>query len=110
MRALRGNALASFPREAFEDDVVVHRFRGHRQFIFNRPDAICRILVENPGNYVRAAPTIRVLSPLFGSGLFLSAGEEWKHQRRTVAPHLLHVWCKSWRGTPPPQVFRLSRA
>ena len=60
IRALRGNALATFPREAFEADVVVHRFLAHRQFIFNRPEAIRRVLVENPGNYVRTAPTIRV--------------------------------------------------
>jgi cytochrome P450 len=65
--------------------IVVHRFLGHRQFIFNRPDAIRRILVENSGNYVRTAPTIRVLGPVFGRGLFLSTGEEWKRQRRTTA-------------------------
>jgi hypothetical protein len=39
MKALRGDALATFPREAFEADVVVHRFLGNRQFIFNRSDA-----------------------------------------------------------------------
>jgi cytochrome P450 len=85
LKALRGNVLATFPREAFEDDIVVHRFLGYRQFIFNRPDAIRRILVENSGNYARTAPTIRVLGPVFGRGLFLSTGEEWKRQRRTTA-------------------------
>jgi cytochrome P450 len=85
MKALRGNALATFPRQAFEDAVVIHRFLGHRQFIFKRPDAIRRILVENSGNYLRTAPTIRVLGPIFGRGLFLSTGEEWKHQWRTTA-------------------------
>jgi cytochrome P450 len=70
----------------FEDDVVAHRFLGHRQLIFNRPDAIRRVLVENSRNYVRTAPTVGVLSPLFGRGLFLSTGEEWKHQRRGDAP------------------------
>jgi cytochrome P450 len=72
--------------EALEDDVVVHRFLGDRQFISNRPGAIRRVIVENSGNYIRTAPTVRVLSPLFGRGLFLSTGEEWKYQRRTVAP------------------------
>ena len=87
LKALRGNALATFPREAFEDDIVVHQFLGYRQFTFNLPDAICRILVENSGNYVRTAPTIRVLGPVFGRGLFLSlsTGGEWKRQRRTTA-------------------------
>jgi cytochrome P450 len=84
--ALRGDALGAFPSEAFEQKVVVHRLLGRSQFIINRPEAIRHILVENAGNYVRPAPTIRVLRPLFGSGLFLSAGEEWKQQRRTVAP------------------------
>jgi cytochrome P450 len=61
-------------------------FFGHSQFIFNRPDAIQHVLVENPGNYVRTAPTIRVLRPIFGRGLFPSMGEGWKQQRRTGAP------------------------
>jgi cytochrome P450 len=88
MTALSGNALGAFAPEAFEKEVVVHRLFSHSQFIFNRPDAIRRVLVEHPGNYVRTAPTIRVLRPIFGRGLFLSTGEEWKQQRRTVAPAL----------------------
>jgi cytochrome P450 len=84
--ALGGNALAAFPREAFEEEVVIHRFLGHRQIIFNRPAAIRHVLIENAGNYRRPAPTVRVLRPIFGQGLFLSTGEDWRRQRRTVAP------------------------
>ncbi|HYZ40339.1 MAG TPA: cytochrome P450 [Stellaceae bacterium] len=84
--ALGGNALGAFPAEAFEEEVVIHRLFGRAQFILNHPDAIRHVLVENAGNYLRPAPTIRVLLPIFGSGLFLSSGEEWKRQRRTVAP------------------------
>lgn len=83
--ALGGNALAAFPREAFAAETVIHRFVGHAPIICNRPDAIRHILIENAGNYRRPAPTIRVLRPLFGEGLFLSSGEEWRRQRRTVA-------------------------
>jgi cytochrome P450 len=43
-------------------------------------------VVENSSNYVRTAPTIRVLSPISGRGLFLGSGEEWRRERRTVAP------------------------
>lgn len=84
--ALGGNALAAFPCEAFKEEVVIHRLLGHRQIILNRPAAIRRVLIENAGNYRRPAPTVRVLRPIFGQGLFLSAGEEWRRQRRTVAP------------------------
>src|SRR5207245_10426920 len=44
------------------------------------------IHVDNPANYRRTAPTIRMLRPLLGKGLLLSEGEDWRHQRRIVAP------------------------
>lgn len=105
LKALRGNALATFPREAFEDDIVVHRFLGHRQFIFNRPDAIRRILVENSGNYVRTAPTIRVLGPVFGRGLFLT-----EYRRGMEAPTENHGlgFCAA-RGAHPGAARRRRR-
>ena len=84
-RIFEGDALAAFPSEAFEAEAVVVRLLGHRQFILNRPEAIRRVLVENPGNYARTAPTLRVLRPIFGRGLFLAEGGEWQAQRRTMA-------------------------
>jgi cytochrome P450 len=87
-RTLGENALMAFPPEAFEEDVVVRSFLGRRQFILNRPASIHRILVENPGNYRRTPATIRLLRPLLGKGLLLSEGEDWRHQRRTIAPAL----------------------
>ena len=85
-RALAGNALGAFPVEAFEEEVVVHRLFGRCQFILSQPDAIRHVLIDNAANYTRTAPTVRVLRPIFGDGLFLSRGEEWKHQRWTLAP------------------------
>jgi cytochrome P450 len=85
-RALRDNALLAFPPEAFEEEVIVRRFLGRQQIILSRPSAIRHILVENPDNYRRTAATMRMLRPLLGNGLLLSDGEEWKYQRRTVAP------------------------
>jgi unspecific monooxygenase len=83
---LRENALLAFPPQAFEEDVVFRRFFGRQQVILNRPKGIHHILVEKPQNYGRTRGTIRMLRPLLGDGLLLSEGEDWKHQRRTVAP------------------------
>ena len=47
---------------------------------------IAKMLRENAQNYGRTRGTIRMLRPLLGNGLLLSEGEDWKHQRRTVAP------------------------
>jgi len=85
-KMLRENALLAFPPQAFEDDVVFRRFFGRQQIILNRPQGIHHILVENSQNYCRTRGTIRMLRPLLGNGLLLSEGEDWKHQRRTVAP------------------------
>jgi unspecific monooxygenase len=85
-KALRDNALLAFPPEAFDEEVVYRNFFGRRQIILNRPAAIHHILVENPERYRRTPATMRMLRPLIGNGLLLSEGEEWRHQRRTVAP------------------------
>jgi cytochrome P450 len=85
-KMLRENALLAFPPQAFEDEVVFRNFFGRQQIILNRPRGIHHILVENPQNYGRTRGTIRMLRPLLGNGLLLSEGEDWKHQRRTVAP------------------------
>ncbi len=85
-RSLRDNALGIFPPQAFEQDVVLRKIFGRRQVIVSRPAAIQHILVDNPGNYRRTAAGIRILRPLLGRGLLLSQGEDWRHQRRTLAP------------------------
>ena len=85
-RSLRDNALGIFPPEAFEQDVVLRKVFGRRQLIISRPTAIEHILVDNPENYCRTAAGIRILRPLLGKGLLLSTGEDWRQQRRTLAP------------------------
>ena len=84
--ALRGDALAAFPEEAFVEDVVLQRFFGRDHLLLQSPEAIRHVLIENPENYRRSPPAIRVLRPMFGRGLFLSNGQEWRQQRRAVAP------------------------
>jgi cytochrome P450 len=88
LAAVRTNALKIFPRAAYRDDVLVQSFLGRTRFLVNAPEAIQHVLVDNIANYRRTAATIRILSPVIGAGLFLSEGEDWRHQRRTIAPAL----------------------
>jgi unspecific monooxygenase len=88
LRAIRTNALTIWPRQAYSSDVVVRHFLGRRMMTVNAPDAIHRVLVDNHMNYRRSPATIRILRPITGQGLLLSAGEAWKLQRRTIAPAL----------------------
>ena len=83
---LRTNVLAGFGNQAFEDEFVASRLFFHRQLILNRSAAIRHVLVENADNYRRTPATIRLLRPIVGAGLFLAEGDDWREQRRTVAP------------------------
>ena len=85
-RSLRDNAIGIFPPQAFEEDVVFRRVFGRQQIILSLPAGIQRVLVDNPANYRRTAAGIRILRPLLGRGLLLSRGEDWRQQRRTLAP------------------------
>ena len=88
LRAARTNALGLWPQAAYEQDLYATHFLGRTTLLLNAPDAIHRVLVDNPGNYRRSPASIRILRPLTGEGLLLSEGEAWRLQRRTIAPAL----------------------
>jgi cytochrome P450 len=88
LRAARTNALTMWSQPAYEERVRTGRFFGRTSLLLNDPAAIHRVLVDNAGAYRRSPATIRVLRPLIGNGLFLSEGEDWRLQRRTIAPAL----------------------
>ncbi|WP_460900492.1 cytochrome P450 [Paraburkholderia jirisanensis] len=88
VRVLRHNGLQLWPREAYEADFIEQHLFGRKRFLLNKPDMIHRVLVENHHNYGRTDASIRLLRPLAGNGLLLSSGDDWKHQRRTIAPTL----------------------
>ena len=88
LRAIRTNALTMWTEAAYQEDVLVRHFVGRSNFLINAPDAIHRVLVDNPGNYRRSPASIRILRPITGRGLLLSEGDDWRLQRRTIAPAL----------------------
>jgi unspecific monooxygenase len=83
---MRKNVLAAFSERAFEEEVLTRRLLGRVQLTLNRPEAIRHVLIDNPDNYARTPATIRLLYPIIGNGLFLAEGNDWREQRRTVAP------------------------
>jgi cytochrome P450 len=86
LAAYRKNALSTWSEQAFEKDVIASTFLGRDRVLINNPDGIRRVLVDNHTNYRRSPATIRILRPIIGQGLFLSEGDDWRHQRHTLAP------------------------
>ena len=63
LRAARTNALLIWPNDAYERDVLVNRLLGRTRMLINTPEAIHRVLVENPGNYRRIRGRVTHLHP-----------------------------------------------
>ncbi|MBV9018271.1 MAG: cytochrome P450 [Alphaproteobacteria bacterium] len=83
---MRQNVLEAFSERAFTEDVLSRHLFGREQLTFNRAAAIRHVLIDNADNYARTSATIRLLYPIAGRGLLLAEGEDWRQQRRTVAP------------------------
>jgi len=86
LRLIRDNTLATYPPEAFDDDIVARRLLWRRRFIINEPNAIRHVLLDNAANYTKSELTRRLLEPGLGRGLLTSEGETWRRHRRIMAP------------------------
>src|SRR6516165_11405120 len=86
LRTVRENTLATYPPEAFDEDIIAQRLLWRRRFIINEPSAIRRVLLDNAENYTKSELTRRLLEPGLGRGLLTSEGETWRRHRRIMAP------------------------
>jgi cytochrome P450 len=82
----RDNTLATFPPEAFDEDIIAGRLLWGRRFIINEPNGIRHVLLDNAANYRKSELTRRLLEPGLGRGLLTSEGETWRRHRRIMAP------------------------
>jgi cytochrome P450 len=84
--AFRTNVIGGWPAEAYDAEVTQRRFLGRTSLLLNAPIAIRQVLVDDHASFQRTRATVRILRPILGNGLFISEGEPWRHQRRTLAP------------------------
>jgi cytochrome P450 len=90
IRLARENTLATYPPEAFDEDIIAGRLLWRRRFIINEPSAIRYVLLDNATNYTKSELTRRLLEPGIGRGLLTSEGETWRRHRRIMAPAFDH--------------------
>jgi cytochrome P450 len=80
------NTVYGWPEPAFDVPIRTRKVLGFTVHILNDPDAIERVMLDNKANYERPAIARRVLAPILGNGLFSAEGDDWRKQRRLVAP------------------------
>jgi cytochrome P450 len=86
LRLVRANPLATWADEHFEEPIIAGEGVLGRITVVSDPAAIRHVLVDNAANYRKDELQKRVLAPGLGKGLLTVEGEEWKLQRRTLAP------------------------
>ncbi len=86
LRELRRNPLATWTREHFTAPIVAGDSALGRVTVVSDPAAIRHILLDNAAKYRKDDLQRRVLAPGLGNGLLTAEGEEWRLQRRTLAP------------------------
>ena len=80
------NTIYGWPEPAFDVPIRTRRVLGFTVHIVSQPDAVERVLLGNRANYERPGIARRILSPILGNGLLSAEGEDWRKQRKIVAP------------------------
>ena len=80
------NTVYGWPEPAFDVPIRTRKVLGFTVHIVSEPGAVERVLLGNKANYERPGIARRILSPLIGNGLLTAEGEDWRQQRRIVAP------------------------
>jgi len=84
--ALRRNPLECWARQHFDEPIVEGGLPIGHVLLVHEPQAIRRVLLDNAANYRKDRLQRRVLSAGLGAGLLGAEGEQWRLQRRAVAP------------------------
>ena len=86
LKSARTNPLTSWTAEHFERPILAADGVLGRVTVISDPAAIRHVLVENAANYRKDDLQRRVLAPGLGNGLLTAEGDEWRAQRRALAP------------------------
>jgi cytochrome P450 len=90
LRILAKNPLEAWTKAHFERPIVMGGLPFGRVAVVSDPEAIRRVLMTNSGNYQKDWLQRRILSSGLSNGLLTAEGNQWKVQRRALAPLFSH--------------------
>lgn len=86
LRTLKRNPLECWAASHFEQPIVAGGLPIGHVLLVHEPGAIRRVLLDNTANYRKDRLQRRVLSAGLNDGLLSVEGEQWRLQRRVLAP------------------------
>lgn len=103
LKKVRENPIATWMDAHFEEFVVAGETAMGRITVVSDPALVRYLLVERAAYYRKDDLQKRVLAPGLGDGLLTAEGDEWRLQRRTLAPIFPRaMWRASSRRWMPP--------
>jgi cytochrome P450 len=86
LRVLANNPLEAWTSAHFEQPIVMGGLSVGRVAVISDPGAIRRVLMVNVDSYQKDWLQRRVLSAALANGLLAAEADQWKLQRRALAP------------------------
>ena len=86
LSTLKRNPLECWAQEHFEKPIVNGGLPFKNVLLVHEPRAIKHVLLDNAVNYQKDSIQRRVLSAGLGDGLLSVEGDQWRTQRRLLAP------------------------
>ena len=80
------NPITTWSQQSFREPIVLSQGVMGRVALVNDPAAVRHVFVDNVANYRKDALQMRVLRPGLGTGLLTAEGDDWRVQRRALAP------------------------
>ena len=84
--ALQRNPIEVWSEGDFERPVSIGRTIFGLRAAAHDPAAVRRVFLDNAANYRKDDLQLRILRPGLGNGLLTAEGEDWRFQRRALAP------------------------
>lgn len=83
---LRSNPLELWAKAHYEQPILSGKTMLGERAVVSDPAAIKRVFLDNAANYRKDELQLRILRPGLGKGLLTADGEDWRAQRRALAP------------------------
>jgi len=100
-KLFRKDILSAQPEHLYGAWMAEFRTPFFRSYMVNQPELVKTVLAESLTTFPKSTRIRDGLASLLGNSLFLSSGDDWKHQRRIVDPafeggRLREVFPKMW--------------
>jgi cytochrome P450 len=86
-----GDLLTLLPKSAYRVQVGPLGWSRRQTVIVNAPELARAILSDAEDMYPKSDLMVGALEPLIGDSIFVSSGDTWRRQRRTIDPAFTHM-------------------